>query len=165
MAWTVSQGMQYFKGELRGRSFENGKKMFAAGRCVACHRIQGSGGYSGPDLGSVGKRYSIEDILKSICEPSATISDQYTASEVTLKDGSGLYGRIIFKNDQETAIATNPFNFGQLTNIPTENIKEIQPSSTSLMPPGMINGMNPEELQDLMAYLLSGGNRRHVVFK
>lgn len=165
VAWTVDQAMELFKEEMSGRNFENGKEMFSAGRCVACHRIQGSGGYSGPDLGSVGKRYSIRDILQSICEPSATISDQYTASNVTLKDGSGLYGRVIFKNDEETAIALNPFNFGELTKMPTDTIQSIEPASTSLMPPGMINGMNSEELKDLIAYLISGGNRRHAVFK
>ncbi len=33
------------------------------------------------------------------------------------------------------------------------------------MPDGMIGGMNPEELMDLMAYLLSGGNAQHNVFQ
>jgi hypothetical protein len=32
------------------------------------------------------------------------------------------------------------------------------------MPPGMINGMNREELMDLIAYLVSGGNPGHAVF-
>jgi putative heme-binding domain-containing protein len=165
IAWKTDKAMQHFEGELSGRDYQNGKAMFSAGRCVACHRFQGSGGYSGPDLGSVGNRYSIRDILVSICEPSHSISEQYQASTVTLKNGSSRYGRIIFKNETEIALASNPFNFGDVQKIPASDVVEIKPSQISLMPPGTVNGMNQDELMDLMAYLISGGNRRHEVFK
>ena len=165
IAWKTDKAMQHFERELSGRDYQNGKAMFSAGRCVACHRFQGSGGYSGPDLGSVGNRYSIRDILVSICEPSHSISEQYQASTVTLKNGSSRYGRIIFKNETEIALASNPFNFGDVQKIPASDVVEIKPSQISLMPPGTVNGMNQDELMDLMAYLISGGNRRHEVFK
>jgi hypothetical protein len=32
------------------------------------------------------------------------------------------------------------------------------------MPPGLINGLNPEELRDLMAYLMAGGNSASKVY-
>ena len=165
VAWKTDKAMQHFEGELSGRDYQNGKAMFSAGRCVACHRFQGSGGYSGPDLGSVGNRYSIRDILVSICEPSHSISEQYQASTVSLKNGTSRYGRIIFKNETEIALASNPFNFGDVQEIPASDVTEIKPSQISLMPPGTVNGMNQDELMDLMAYLISGGNRRHEVFK
>jgi hypothetical protein len=38
-------------------------------------------------------------------------------------------------------------------------------SNISIMPPGMISGMNRDELMNLMAYLLSGGDSQHKVFK
>ena len=165
VTWTTDKAMQYFSEALSGRDFQNGKTMFSAGRCVACHRFQGSGGYSGPDLGSVGNRYSIRDILVSICEPSHSISEQYQASIVKLTNGSTRYGRIIFKTEDELAFASNPFNFGDIQKIPASSVAEIQPSQISLMPPGTINGLNQDELKDLIAYLISGGNRRHEVFK
>lgn len=163
--WTVDSAMKHFEKPLRGRNFENGKKMFSAGRCVACHRFSGSGGYSGPDLGSVGNRYSIRDILVAICEPSQSISEQYQASTITLKDGSQLYGRLIYKNDKEIAVAPNPFNFGELQKKPAQLVEKIEPSQISMMPFGTINAMNQEELQDLIAYLISGGNKKHAAFQ
>jgi putative heme-binding domain-containing protein len=163
--WTIETAMTHFEKTLRGRDFENGKKMFSAGRCVACHRFSGSGGYSGPDLGSVGNRYSIRDILVAMCEPSQSISEQYQASTITLKDGSGLYGRLIYKNDKEIAVAPNPFNFGDLQKKPAHLVQKIEPSQISMMPVGTINAMNQEELKDLIAYLISGGNKKHVAFK
>jgi len=157
--------MELFKTDLQARNFENGKKMFSAGRCVACHRFQGSGGDSGPDLGSVAKRYSIRDILVAICEPSHSISEQYQASTVTLNDGKSLYGRVIYRNDKEIALAANPYNFSDLSKTPMDKVVKVELSQVSMMPPGTIFLMNKEELSDLMAYLISEGNRRHKVFK
>lgn len=164
-AWTVEKAMKLFEQELRGRDFENGKRMFSAGLCIACHRFAGEGGQSGPDLGSVGNRFSIRDILVAICEPSASISEQYMASVVKLKDGDPLYGRLIFRNEQEVGIAPNPFDLNQITKAPAEKVENVEFSQVSLMPPEMISGMNRDELMDLMAYLLSGGDRGHRVFK
>ena len=157
---------EYLKNVINyGKDFKNGEKMFAAGRCVACHRFGGSGGYSGPDLGSVGNRYSIRDILVAICEPSQSISEQYQASTVTLKDGGSIYGRVIYKNDEEIAIATNPFNFGEIRKTPMDKVEGVELSQLSMMPPGTIFAMNQDELMDLVAYLISAGNRKHKVFR
>ncbi|BCX46761.1 hypothetical protein HAHE_06690 [Haloferula helveola] len=164
VAWTVETAMKLFEEPLKGRDYENGKRMFSAGRCVACHRIEGSGGYAGPDLGSVGRRYSIRDIVVAICEPSDSISEQYQASTVTLKDGGSLYGRLIYRNDEEVAVAPNPYDLGELVKAPMADVEKVEFSQVSIMPPGTIALMNADELKDLMAYLISGGDRRHRVF-
>jgi putative heme-binding domain-containing protein len=163
--WTVDSAMKLFEGDLRGRDFNNGKTMFAAGRCVACHRFGGSGGYSGPDLGSVGNRFAIRDILVAICEPSQSISEQYQASTVTLKDGSSLYGRLIHRDAKEVSVASNPYNYNELTKAPADQVAKIELSQLSMMPYGTIAAMNKDELMDLMAYLISGGNPEHEAFK
>ncbi len=165
VAWTVDSAMKLFEGDLRGRNFENGKKMFSGGLCIACHRFGGSGGTSGPDLGSVGMRFSIRDIIVSICEPSQSISEQYLASIVSLKDGSTLHGRLIYKNDKEVAVAPNPFNNAEFKKAPADQVTKIEYSQTSMMPPGMIAAMNADELKDLIAYVVSGGNPKHEAFQ
>lgn len=165
VVWTVETAAKLFDAKLTGRDFEKGKKMFSAGRCVACHRFAGSGGYSGPDLGSVGNRFSIKDILVAVCEPSQSISEQYQASDLTLKNGSTLSGRIIYENDQEVAVAPNPYNFGQIVKTPRDQVQEVNWSQTSMMPVGTIYSMNEEELKDLMAYLISTGNPKHPAFQ
>lgn len=163
--WTTDTAMDLFNDDLRGRNYENGKAMFAAGRCVACHRFEGEGGRCGPDLGSVGKRYTIRDILVAICEPDETISEQYHASLVTLVSGETLYGRVIYQNDTELALATNRFDFSKLTKIPAAEVKSVERSPTSMMPPETIAMMNKEEVADLVAYLVSGGDKKHRVFQ
>lgn len=164
VAWTVDSAMKLFATDLHGRDFGNGKKMFSAGRCVACHRFEGSGGASGPDLGSVGNRFSIRDILVAICEPSESISEQYLASSITLKGGGSLYGRLLYNNDNEIAVAPNPFNYSEIAKAPADQVEKIEYSQISMMPPGMIAAMNADELKDLIAYLVSGGNPEHEAF-
>ena len=39
------------------------------------------------------------------------------------------------------------------------------PSETSMMPTGLIDRLNQEEVLDLLAYLLSGGNPDHSFFQ
>ena len=165
VAWTVESAMKLFESDLHGRDFENGKKMFSGGLCIACHRFGGSGGTSGPDLGSVGKRFSVRDILVAVCEPSQSISEQYLASVVSLKDGGSLHGRLIYKNDKEVAVAPNPFNNAEFKKAPADQVTKIEFSQTSMMPPGTISGMNADELKDLIAYLVSGGNPKHEAFQ
>lgn len=164
VAWTTETVMELFKDGLRDRDFDNGKKMFAAGRCVACHRMQGSGGYSGPDLGSVGSRYSIRDIVVAIIEPSDSISDQYQAKEITLDDGTKRFGRMIRRGKRQIDLAMNPYDISDVTGVPTKEIETIRRSQVSMMPPGTLTLMNAGEVADLMAYLVSGGDRDHEVF-
>jgi putative heme-binding domain-containing protein len=163
-AWTVESAMKLFETKLRGRNFENGRKMYSAGLCIACHRFGGEGGQTGPDLGSIGSRFSIRDILISICEPSASISEQYMASTVKLKDGSMQWGRLLIRGDKEIGVAMNGFDLNQVTKTPADKVESIELSQVSIMPPALIATMNREEVMDLMAYLLSGGNRQHEVF-
>ena len=73
--------------------------------------------------------------------------------------------RLVLRSDQEVAIASNPFDLNQVEKVPGEEIESISYSQISAMPDGMIGGMKPEELMDLMAYLLSGGNAQHKVFQ
>ena len=75
-----------------------------------------------------------------------------------------VHGRVIYRNADEIAVASNPFDFAQLTKVPAADGESIEPSHTSLMPPAMINMMNADELADLLAYLISGGDAKHKVF-
>jgi cytochrome c1 len=44
-------------------------------------------------------------------------------------------------------------------------VEKIEASQTSMMPPGMIAAMNAEEVKDLIAYLVSGGDPEHGSFR
>ena len=43
-------------------------------------------------------------------------------------------------------------------------IASITQSPVSPMPPGLINSLNGEELRDLLAYLMSGGDKNDKIY-
>ena len=46
-----------------------------------------------------------------------------------------------------------------------QDVVSTKYSYISIMYPGLINGMNEEELKDLIAYLMAGGNDQHEIYK
>ncbi|MDP4285100.1 MAG: c-type cytochrome [Bacteroidota bacterium] len=162
--WTVEEALPLVQ-NLSGRDFAQGEGMFKASLCSSCHNMRGEGGSIGPDLTQLGTRFSAKDILESIIEPSKVISDQYAATKFFLKDGSSAMGRLIKEDNDNYYISQNPFAPQTLREIPKKDVTSSKLSDVSIMLPGMINRLNPEELKDLMAYLMSGGDKNNKVFK
>ena len=51
-----------------------------------------------------------------------------------------------------------------LTPVEESTVKTRAPYPVSMMPPGLINALNQDELLDLVAYLVSGGNAQDKVY-
>ncbi|MEO5713833.1 MAG: c-type cytochrome [Luteolibacter sp.] len=152
--WTIDEVVKLAESGLEGRNKENGKKMFQASLCAACHRYGNEGGAIGPDLTNVGGRFKVHDIAEAILDPSKVISNQYAFDLISRKDGSDISGKIIEEKDERWIVATNPFDRSQTIEIERNDIKGMKPSPVSPMPPALINRLNPDELKDLLAYLL-----------
>jgi putative heme-binding domain-containing protein len=151
--------------KLAGRNFRNGLRMFAAARCVVCHRYGGDGGATGPDLTQLAGRFNLKDLVDSIVEPSKVISDQYRAMVVRTDDGQVHTGRIISESSDAITLVVDPENATKVQVIPKARIEASTPSSVSLMPKDLLNGLNENEVLDLLAYLLSRGNPRDAMFR
>ena len=74
-------------------------------------------------------------------------------------------GRIMSEEKGELHVIASGFAPEKITKIKVSEVKSRKPSKISMMPPALINTMNKEELKDLMAYLVSAGNRKHRVFR
>ena len=148
-----------------GRDFKNGRKMFGAGSCYACHRFQGEGGAVGPDLTSAGGKFSAKDLLETVVMPSKAISDQYSASQFLLDDGTQLVGRVMNLKENEYWVNTDMMKPSTIIKLNVDTIEAIRPSKVSMMPEDLINTMNEKDVLDLLAYLISAGNPNHSLFK
>lgn len=153
------------KGLKSGRNFERGRSMFGAVGCAACHRFDTEGGAVGPDLTGVGGRFSPRDLLESIIEPNKEISDQYGSIIITKKNGDQVIGRIANLNNDSLMVSADMFDPGNFTNVERKDVTSIEPSKTSMMPSGLIDSLNQDEILDLLAYLLSRGDREAKTFK
>lgn len=163
--YTVADAVALVEGRLTGRNFAQGRAMYTATACVACHRFNNEGTGVGPDLSGAGNRYTLRDLLENIIDPSAVISDQYGSEQIDKADGTSLIGRVVAEEDKTLRVMTNPFLPDEHQRIPLVQVKSRQPYPQSLMPPGLINALNEDELRDLVAYLLSGGNPEDPMFQ
>ena len=147
------------------RNFENGKRAFAAARCIVCHRYGEEGGATGPDLTQAGGRFQVKDLVEAIVEPSKVVSDQYKASIVPTADGRVVSGRIVSETPEKIVIVTDPEDATKFAEIKREDIEEILPAAESLMPKGLLDQLNEEEVLDLLAYTLARGKPQDPRFK
>ena len=103
-------------------------------------------------------------MLEGIIEPSKVISDQYDSHQITKNDGSTLLGRIVVEENGKVFVMTNPFAPSDHQAIDEADIAKKETRKISMMPPGLINALNQDELLDLIAYLMSGGNPKDKAF-
>lgn len=164
-AWTLEEAVKLAEGGFTNRDFKHGEAMFRTTLCLACHRFNGDGGGIGPDLTGAANRYTLRDLLENIIDPSKVVSDQYDSQLIQKKDGGTLLGRIVQHEGGELKVMTNPFAPTALITLQENDIANIQTQAVSMMPPGLINALGPEELLDLLAYLLTGGNPGDPAFK
>jgi putative heme-binding domain-containing protein len=160
--WTHSGAVAALGSELKGANFEWGQNLYHALSCSQCHRFAGAGGAIGPDLSTVGNKFSVGDILESIIEPNKIISDQYGSHIVVDTDGMVEEGILVDEGDvlvlYPRDASQDPFVYER------SDIKLIKESPTSQMPAGLVDPLSAEELRDLLAFLVSGGNESDPMF-
>ena len=160
-AWKIDKALEVVQRDSGKLDYGRGKTLFTVSMCSSCHKMGGEGGSIGPDLTQLGTRFSSRDILESIIDPSKVISDQYAATKFVLKDGSTITGRLIRQESEKYYVSENPFAPLELREVLKKDVVSSNLSGTSIMPQGLINGLNPEELKNLMAYLISGGDKNN----
>jgi putative heme-binding domain-containing protein len=148
-----------------GRNFDRGHDLFGAVACAACHRFNNDGGAVGPDLTTLALRFSVRDVLESIVEPSKEISDQYAAIVIRKKDGDVVTGRVGNLDGDNLMVLENMFAPNDFTDVKRQDVQSIEPSKVSMMPEGLLNSLKEDEIQDLVAFLLSQGDRQNKMFR
>jgi putative heme-binding domain-containing protein len=153
------------KGVNRGRNFERGKKLFTEAACSMCHHFGADGGGVGPDLTGVSGSFSVRDLLESIIEPSKQISSLYVTTIVRKKDGDVVTGWIPEETSTTVSVMEDMFAETKLTIVNRKDIESMAPSQSSLMPGGLIDTLKADEILDLVAFLLSGGDSTQKMFR
>ena len=132
--------------ERRGQAVFNSTKA----ACTACHAIGYAGGKFGPDLTRIGQARTTRDLLEAIVAPSATFVQGYEPFTVTTRDGVQHFGLLRKNSPDEVLLATGPQTEERLARA---DVTEMQPGTASLMPQGLDQILNVQELADLIAFL------------
>jgi putative heme-binding domain-containing protein len=118
--------------------------------CGKCHRIGERGTAVGPDLSAIGKLRPREDLLDSLLTPSRRIEPKYANYVAQSADGRSMSG-ILIKRDAKAVVLCDAE--GKPVTLAAENVDQLQPSRTSLMPEGQMAGLTAQQAADLLAYL------------
>ena len=120
--------------------------------CGKCHSLFGKGGQIGPDLTPM-KRDDVSALLINIVNPSAEIREGFE-TYVAIAEGRVITGFLVQQDQQIVALRTQD---GQTIRIPRDELEEdgLHKSGVSIMPEGILNSFNEQQLRDLFAYLRS----------
>jgi putative heme-binding domain-containing protein len=145
-------------------NFDLGKEVFAAAQCYKCHRMGVQGGILGPDLTAAGGRFSPKDLLVSIIDPNKEISDQYGATQFVTDDGRVVVGRVVNMSGNDLKVMTNMLDPSRLQVVKRDTVEATIPAKTSMMPSGLLDTFNKQEIAALVAYLRAGGRASHPIY-
>lgn len=163
--WTLDELSAEAKTGLVNRDFERGRKVFAAAACFTCHRFGNAGGMTGPDLSTAGRRYSSHDLLDQIINPSKVINEQFSAVMILTDDGKVITGVVVNLNGDSMMVTPDLTDPQKQVSVDRKTIEDIQLSKISPMPANLLGMLTKEEILDLLAYVISGGDPAHAMFK
>ncbi len=137
---------------LASASWGRGRRIFMSPQagCSKCHVAHGGGGQIGPDLSNLIHR-DYASVLRDITHPSFAINPDYITYQGLLRDGRLLTGAI--RNDAAQVIFAD--KDGKTTTIDRDEIRQLKPSTVSIMPDGIPKTLGQDSMQDLMAFLLT----------
>jgi putative heme-binding domain-containing protein len=127
---------------------QNGRAIFQRS-CASCHALNGEGSKIGPDL-TGSERDNLDFILPAIVDPSLAIREEFTAFNIETKDGQSITG---FITEQTPSAVTLTDVGGKRLVLPRRDIESMQASALSLMPEGLLDALQPQEVRDLFTYI------------
>jgi putative heme-binding domain-containing protein len=154
-SWTMAELAPRLAELARGRSFEHGEAAYETASCSRCHRMASAGANLGPDLTGAAGRYSPLDLLRAILEPSREVPDVWRDTEFWSADRLLTVGRPELEIDGELRVRATT---GENVRLQSADVTERVAHPLSRMPEGLLDTLDEEEILDLLAYVLAGGD-------
>lgn len=117
--------------------------------CANCHKLYGEGQTIGPDL-TGSNRGNLEYVLMNTIDPSAVVPKQFTTSTILLAGGRVVTGVVVGETDATLNIQTEK----ELLSVARSEIEQMRNSGKSLMPDGLLDSLSPEQVRDLVAFIM-----------
>lgn len=127
----------------------NGRLLFEK-NCSSCHTLFGKGGNTGPDLTGADRK-NLNYLLTNIVSPSSSVAESYRSSVISLEDGRLITGLVLKQSKQVVTVQTPE----EVINVATNEIDDIRLTGKSVMPEGLLNNFELNEIADLVGYLMS----------
>ncbi len=138
---------------LAGGDFERGRSLFFGEqlKCATCHRVRNEGSTVGPDLSNLVHR-DATSVLRDIKDPNATLHPDYVAYNVWLRNvADPLTGFVRAQTGDALSVVGAD---GKEQAVQRSEIADLRPSTVSLMPSGLLEGLKESQVRDLLTFLL-----------
>jgi len=129
-----------------------GEKVFAR-TCAACHRFGKDGRSVGPDLNSIQNR-APDALLVAILDPNREVPSNYINYTLATRDGRVLTGILAAETAASVTLRRAE---GAEDTVLRGQIEELTPSGQSLMPEGVEQQIDLQQMADLLRYLSRQG--------
>ena len=117
--------------------------------CINCHKVKDEGYDVGPKLGSITNK-SKEALLASIIDPTGAVDACYFKYSILTADGRTFTGKL----ETETATSITLLAAeGKRTTVLRDNIEMLKASRKSLMPDGLEQNLELQDVADLIQYV------------
>ncbi len=143
---------RYRAAALMGGDAGRGKVVFESKQaaCAKCHVLSGKEKKAGPKLGTIGDKFTRDQLIQSVLEPSARIHPDHATTTVVTTAGKTINGVLQSRTGKEIQLLDGE---GKLVRIPIGMIELEKPSKTSLMPTGLNKTVQADQFADLVAYM------------
>ena len=119
--------------------------------CASCHETAAREYPLAPHLSELTRREA-ESLLIAILDPNRSVEPKYQRFRIATESGEIFEGRIGADGEDSISLVDAQ---GKISIVPRETILSIQ-SGPSLMPEGLEKEISPEQMADLLAYLIQG---------
>jgi putative membrane-bound dehydrogenase-like protein len=117
--------------------------------CGSCHKMYGNGGNIGPEL-TGSNRANLDYFLFNVLNPSGEIQEDYKLVVITTRDGRTYSGNVIAENDRQVTMRIVGKESSKINKSEIQS-REVMPSS--LMPVGILETIQENEVLDLVKYM------------
>ena len=133
---------------------DRGKAIFfGKGKCSSCHMVAGKGGFIASDLSGYARTHSVEETRSTITSPTG--ERQSRTVTATTRDGKKYVGRI--RNEDNFSLQLQALD-GTFHFLAKPDVERLDFSPQSLMPSDFRSTLSPNELNDLISYLMTSAH-------
>ena len=130
----------------RGHAIFEGK-----GACLSCHRVNNTGSRKAPDLSDIGLVRSAGSLERSLRNPNSQMFPINRPVRAVTRDGRVINGRRLNEDTYTVQLSDED---GRLHSLVKSDLREYTISTKSTMP-SYEKELTPEEIADVVSYLLS----------
>ena len=148
----IRAGFDPTSAAVRVGNTERGRMLFEGkAQCATCHRINGRGPLTAPDLSDIGSLRTLGTLQRTMLEPHTSLQPIHRPVRIVTKSGETVRGRRL---NEDTSTVQLIDDRQQLRSFVKADLKQFTIDTVATMP-SYRDRLNADETADLVAYLIS----------